>query len=164
MLNWLKPRNWGLIKVFRDFENYLDWIKTIKKEKANPESLYNKWKLSHTKLYDVYIVFSLDEVFSQLSLDIQRSKVVEFLSPVNRYFDDTLGFAECLTVEFNQFEDADGKPTLSYLIVYSFNWNKFSLKWLIKFIVITGLLIFTIIKLHIIPLLILWISNLIALL
>jgi hypothetical protein len=161
VLDWFKPRNWGWVKVYRDFENYADWVKTIKKEKADPESLYNKWKFQHTKLYDVYLIFSLDEVDLQLPPVVQRTKVIEYLNPVNRYFDEDLGFGECLNCEFNQFEDDQHNLTLTYLIVYSFNWNKFSLKWLLKFIIINTILLILILKLKLIPLLISWISSLI---
>jgi len=159
LFSWLNPKNWGIVKVYRDFENYADWISTIKKEEKKPHSLYNKWKLKHTKLYDVYIVFSLEDVDTQLPEVVQRTKVIEYLNPLNRYLDEELGFAECLTCEFNQFEDDQGKLTLTYLIVYSFAFNIFSLKWLLKFIIVTGILIFGIIKFNIIPTLITWVSN-----
>lgn len=157
--NWFKPRNWGIVKVYRDFENYSDWVRTIKKEEANPNSLYNQWKLKHTKLYDVYTIFSLDEVDLQLPELVQKTKVMEYLNPLNRYFDEELSFAECLTIEFNRFQDEKGNLTLTHLIVYSFAWNKFSLKWLLKFLVINSILITAIIKFNIIPILISWISN-----
>ena len=150
ILNWFKPRNWGWVKVWRDFENYLDWVRTIKKEKANPLSLYNKWKLEHTKLYDVYVIVSLEDADSILPEALQRVKVIEQLNPLNKYLDELL-FAECLDVEFNQFEDENSKLTLTYLIVYSFRWNKFNLKWLLKFIIITSVLLYLILHFNIIP-------------
>ena len=58
---YFRPRNWGIIKVYRDFENYSDWIKTIKREEDNPKSNFNRWKLQHTKLYYIYVIVSLDE-------------------------------------------------------------------------------------------------------
>ena len=161
MINWLKPRNWGIVKVYRDFENFNDWRRIIKKEEADPKSNYNRWKLEHTKLFDVYTIVTLEDVDAQLPEAVQRTKVVESLNPLNRYLDEDLGFAECLNIEFNQFQDDQGKPTLSYLIVYRFNFKKFSIKWLIKFIVITGGLIFVILRFDLIPLLITWVSSLI---
>lgn len=157
---WIKPRNWGWVKVYRDFENFYDWVRTIKKEKANPKSKFNEWKLEHTKLYDVYVIVSLDIEDSPLPEVIKRTKVVESLNPLNRYLDEELGFAECLSCEFNQFEDDQKNPTLSYLIVYRFIWNKFSLLWLLKFLIINGILVWFIVKFNIIPLIISWISNL----
>ena len=41
MKNFLNPNNWGIVKVYRDFENYADWIRTIKREE----------KRSHEKSY-----------------------------------------------------------------------------------------------------------------
>lgn len=159
--DWLKFRNWGIVKVYRDFENFYDWKKTIKREKANPTSLFNRWKLQHTKLYDVFVVISLEDADAQLPEAVQRTKVIEMLNPLHRYLDDDLKFAECLDCEFNQYEDSAGKPTLSYLIVYKFHWNKFSLKWLLKFLIINGILIFFIVKFDLINKLILWIKTLI---
>lgn len=158
IFNWLKPRNWGIVKVYRDFENFADWRRVIKKEEANPQSKFNQWKLERTRLFDIYTIVSLDEKDNQLPETVQRTKVIESLNPLHRYLDEELGFAELLTVDFNQFEDNQGKPTLSYLIVYRFNFNKFSIKWLIKFLVITGLLIFVILKFKLITLLLTWIN------
>jgi hypothetical protein len=44
--------------------------------------------------------------------NVKRVKVLESLNPLNRYLDEDLGFAECLTCEFNQFEDDKGNLTL----------------------------------------------------
>ena len=109
MFNWLNPKNWGIVKVYRDFENFGDWKRIVKREENDPNSNYNRWKLSRTKLYDIYTVISLDEEDAQLPEIIQRTKVLESLYPLNRYSDNDLGFAECLNIELNQFED-DGKP------------------------------------------------------
>jgi hypothetical protein len=144
---WFKPRNWGWIKVYRDFENFNDWKKIIKREEKNVDSKFNKWNLQHTKLYDIFVTISLDEEDAQLPEIIKRTKVLESLNPINRYLDEELGFAECLSCEFNQFEDDKGIPTLSYLIVYRFIFNKFSIIWLLKFITITGALTYLAIRL-----------------
>jgi len=159
--DWFKPHNWGWMKVYRDFENYADWIRTIRREESDPKSNYNKWKLERTKLYDIFVTVNLEESDSPLPEVVKRTKVLETLNPLNRYLDENLGFAECLNCEFNQFEDDKGNPTLSYLIVYRFNFNKFSIIWLLKFIITTTLLVIVIIKLNIIPTLIKWLLTLI---
>jgi hypothetical protein len=161
LFDWVKPKNWGIVKVYRDLENFSSWKKTIKKEERNRRSKYNQWKLNRTKLYDIYTIISLNEEDSNLAENIQRTKVIELLNPLHRYLDDELGFAECLNIEFNQFEDDEGKPTLSYLVVYRFNFNKLSLKWLIKFIVKLGILIFFIIRFDLLISLFTWVSSLI---
>jgi hypothetical protein len=156
-----KFRNWGIVKVYRDFDNYIDWIKTIKEEESNKKSKFNKFKLQRTKLYDVYTIVSLEESDAQLPESIQRTKVIESLNPLHRYLDEDLGFAGSLSCDFNQFEDDEGNLTLSYLMVYRFIFEKFSLKWLLKNIIILGGLIFVILKFDLIPLLISWVSTLI---
>ena len=153
LFDWLKFQNWSIVKVYRDFENYFDWKRVIKREEANPKSKYNKWKLSRTSLYDIYTVVSLDESDIPLPEEIKRTKVIESLNPLHRYLDEDLGFAECLNCEFNQYEDDEGKPTLSYLIVYRLRFEKFSILWSVKFLLIVSLLTFVTIKFHLFQLL-----------
>jgi len=159
MFKWLNPKKWGIVKVYRDFENYSDWKKTIKNEEKNPKSNFNKWQLNRTRLFDVYTIVSLEDIDEALPETVKRTKVMEMLNPVHRYLDETLGFAECLTCEFNQFEDDDKNLTLSYLIVYRFRFEKFSLKWLLKFLVVTGALVYVVLHFNLIPLLITWVSS-----
>jgi len=132
--------NWGLVKAYRDIENFLDWKRTIDKQVADPKSQYNKWGLEHTKLYDIFTTVSIDEQYGSLPEQIQRTQLVEMLNPLHRYLDDDLGFAECLNCEFNQFVDEKEKPTLSYLIVYRFNFNKLSITWIAKMLILLGVL------------------------
>jgi hypothetical protein len=159
--DWFKPRNWGIVKVYRDFENFADWRNKIIDESLIPESKFNKWGLKYTKLYDVYLIVNLDEADIPLPEHIKRTKVIEYLNPLNRYLDEELGFAECLSCEFNQFEDDDKKPTLSYLIVYRFIFTKFSLLWLLKFLLVNTALLIIILKFKLIPLLFTWLLSLI---
>lgn len=161
MLKWIKPKNWSIVKVYRDFENFRDWKKTIKREEKNKNSKFNLWKLQRTRLFDVYTIINLEDEDIHLPINVQRTKILEGLNPVHRYLDEELGFAECLHCEFNQFEDDKGNPTLSYLIAYRFIFNKFSLKWLLKFIIFTSAIIYVIIHFKLISILISWLSNLI---
>jgi len=161
MFNWLKPSRWGIIRVYRDFENFADWRRVIREEEAKPLSKYNMWKIERTKLFDLYTIVTLDEADNQLPEAAKRTKVIETLNPLHRYLDDDLGFAECLNCEFNQFEDDEGKPTLSYLIVYRFRFDKFSIKWVLKSLIILGVLTFIVIKFDLVSKLSVWLSSLI---
>ena len=161
MLNWLKPKNWGIVKVYRDIENFNDWRKTINKEESDLKSKFNVWKLQRTKLYDIYTIVTLDDADLQLPEAVQRTKVLESLNPLHRYLDEDLGFAECLNCEFNQFQDDQGKLTLSYLIVYRFNFNKLSLMWLVKSLIILGVITYVILKFDLLSKLYTWVSTLI---
>lgn len=155
-----KPSTWGISKVWRDLENYSDFIRIIKREKANKKSKFNKWKLNHNYFYTIYFTMDIEEGESQLPEEIKRLRIVESLAPLHRYLDEDLGFAECLAPEFNLFYDNDGNPTLTYLIAYRFVFNKLSLKWFIKFLFKLGILITAIIlffKLDVIE----WIQSLI---
>lgn len=157
MFKWLNPINWGIVKIYRDFENYLDWVKTIKREESNPRSSYNEYKLQRTKLFDLYITVSLEQEDKNLPETIQRVKVLESLNPIHKYLDEKLGFADCLNCEFNQYEDENKQLTLTYLIVYRFRFNKFSIVWILKNILIWGLIIFFVNKFNLVS----WILSLI---
>jgi hypothetical protein len=160
MFEWIKPKNWSLVRVYRDFENFADWRRVVKEQESNIQSKYSKWKLQHSKLYDIYVTLTLDEADLPLPEIVKRTKVLEMLNPLNKYLDEELGFAGNLTCEFNQFVDDKNEPTLSYLIVYSFNFEKFSLLWLFRFLVITGLIVFFTLHFGLIPLGIAWITSL----
>lgn len=135
----LKP---GFKAVYRDFRDYFSWISVIKREKNNPESLWHKFKLDHNPFYTIYLVISLPDQDAPLTDYIKRLRVIEILSPINRYLDD-LGFAEYLVPEFNQIVDQKtNQLTLSYGIVYRFAFNRFGLSWLItRLLGIIGLII-----------------------
>lgn len=145
-LKFLKPKNWGLIKVLRDIENYHDWIRTIKREERNPKSKYNQWNFRRNYFYNIYLTVSLSDEDLQTTEMVQRLKIMEMLSPIHRYLDEELGFAECLVPEFNQFMDEKGNKTLTYLVVYRFSFNKFSWNWLFRWIFIIGAIWFALAK------------------
>lgn len=161
MINWLKPKNWGIVKVYRDIENFNDWRKTIIKEESDPKSKFNKWKLQRTKLYDLYTIIALSEEDAALPEVVQRTKVVESLDPLHKYLDEDLGFAECLNCEFNQFQDDKGQLILSYLIVYRFRFEKLSLRWLIKSLIILGIIMYVVTKFDLLSKAYAWLSTLI---
>jgi len=137
-LKFLHPSNWGIVKVYRDIDNYRDWIRTIKKEKKDPNSKFNTWKLDKNYFYNVYTTVSLEDEDLQTPETVQRLKVIEMLAPLHRYLDEELGFAECLTPEFNQFVDDKGNKTLTYLVMYRFSFNKLSVNWILRWLVIIG--------------------------
>jgi len=152
-----KPKTWGLFRVGNDIRNYADFIKTIKTEKNNQNSKWNKWKLNHNAFYTIFFTMDVEETETQLPQKIMRLRMIESLAPLHRYLDEELGFAECLTPEFNQFFDDEGNATLTFLITYRFSFNKLSLWWIVRWslIVSTAIILFT--KLHIIQ----WIMGLI---
>jgi hypothetical protein len=142
-MSLFKPSTWGTVRVYRDLENYSQWIKTIKKEEASFQSKYTKWELKHNKFYTLYFFHTIDENEAQLPEQIKRLRIIESLAPLNRYLDQELGYAECLIPEFNQFYDTEGNPTLTYLIAYRFAFNKLSMGWALKKLIeIIALIIF----------------------
>jgi len=156
-MSLIKPNTWP---VWRDIENYRDFVRIIKQEKKDPNSKFNKWKLNHNYFYTLYFTMDIDETEEQLPERIKRLRMVESLAPLHRYLDEELGFAECLTPEFNQFYDNKGNPTLTYLIAYRFVFNKLSFWWVVKKSLIIILIIFLFAKFNIIPFLIQWVQTL----
>jgi hypothetical protein len=85
----------------------------------------------------------IEETEAQLPEQVKRMRLVETIAPLLRYLDEELGFAECLTPEFNQFFDEDEKPTLTYLITYRFSFNKLSFWWIVRWSLIIPTIIIT---------------------
>jgi len=152
-----KPKTWGLFRVIRDLRNYFDFIRTIKKEKYNSKSKYNKWKLNHNAFYTIFFTIDIEESEKALPEQVMKLRMIESLAPLHRYLDEELGFAECLTPEFNQFYDEEGNPTLTYLITYRFSFNKLSFWWVVRWALIIPTIIILFTKLNIIQ----WIMHLI---
>lgn len=155
-----RPKRWAIWMIFKDIKNYREWIKTIKREKANPQSLWYRFKMNHNFFYTVYFHLTLPQEDSALPDNIKKLRVVESLAPVHRYFDEDLQFAEYIVPEFNQFYDDEKKPTLAYGIVYRFAFKRLSLRWLISRLVIIGGLTWAFIKYPIIQSIIELVTNL----
>jgi len=153
-----KPRTWGLVRVWRDIINYRDFIRVIKVEKSDPNSKWSKWQLNHNYFYTIFFTHDVDETETQLPQKVMRLRMLESLAPLHRYLDEELGFAECLTPEFNQFiDDETQEPTLTYLITYRFSFDKLSIGWLIRWSIIMTTLIIILSRLNIIQ----WLQGLI---
>jgi len=159
-LHPFNPKKWAVWMVYRDIENYIDWIRTINKQKRNPQSLWHKFSLSHNDFYIVYLIVTLPEETRTLPDNLKRLRLIESLAPVNRYIDEDLGFAEYIVPEFNQFYDDENTPTLSYGIVYRYAFKRLSLGWAISRTIIVGLLIFLFVRFPIINTIIEWIKSL----
>lgn len=141
-----RPGKWAIWMVIRDIVNYFDWIKTIKKEKANPKSLWHKFGMNHNYFYTVYFPVTLPEEDKNLPEHLKRVRVVESTAPAHRYIDEDLKFAEYIVPEFNQFYDDNNMPTLTYGIVYRFAFKRLSLLWVISRILIWTGIIFSLVK------------------
>lgn len=130
-----KPKTWQISRFRRDVINYRDWIRTLKRERNDRNSKFNKWKLQYNSFYNVYFTHTVEETEAQLPERIMQMRLAESFAPLHRYLDEELGFAECLVPEFNQFVDEEtGEPTLTYLIVYRFAFDAISVRnviWLL---------------------------------
>jgi len=151
----LSPTNLSFWMVIKDIQNYIDWIKTINREKAKPKSIWNKFNMKHNYFYTIYFPLALPQEDKALPDNIKRLRVVELLSPIHRYLDEDLQFAEYIIPEFNQFYDDENQPTLLYGIIYRFAFKRLSVKYVITRILFWGGLIFLLVRYPIIH----WIIN-----
>ena len=135
-----------VVRVIKDFIAYRKWIQTIREERNNPNSQFNKYNLSHNYFYVLYVTVTLPQEDVALPDNIKRLRLVETLTPVHQYLDSDLGFADYIVPEFNQFYDEDNEPTLSYGIVYRFAFKKFSLKWVVTRTLFMGTLLLVLTK------------------
>lgn len=124
------------LQVYHDLVNYKMWIDAIKEEKNNPESKYNSFDFSHNFFYIIYTVISLKPEEKALPEKLKKFQVMEIISPINRYLDEELGFADYLIPEINNFFDDENNPTLNYGIMYNFGFKRLSLNWVIKRIIL----------------------------
>lgn len=152
----INPFKWSIWIIIKDIQNYREWIKIINKEKEDPNSLFNKFKMKHNYFYTIYFPVHLRQEDKDLPDNIKRFRIIEMLSPVHRYFDEDLQFAEYIVPEFNQFYDENNEPTLAYGIIYRFAFNKLSIKWVLSRIIFWGGLIWLCLKYPIIE----WLKHL----
>lgn len=134
-----------LIRVINELKNYRNWIKTINKEKNNPKSTYNKFRLRHNFFYNVYFIINLDNDHLQYPEHQRRMKLIENTAPINRYLDEELKFAEYLIPEFNQvINDTDNSETPTYVILYRFAFKYPIFTFFIKRIIllIVGIILY----------------------
>jgi hypothetical protein len=155
--NPLNPNKWAIVTVIRDIKNYIDWIKTLNREKQNANSLWYKFNMKNNYFYTIYFPITLPDEDKALPDSIKRLRVVESLAPVHRYLDEDLQFAEYIVPEFNQFYDEDNKPTLTYGIVYRFAFKRLSVGWVISRLFLLGITIWALVTYPIIQ----WLISLI---
>jgi len=140
-----KPSTWQIVKVYKDISAFRNYIKIIKSEFSNKKSNINKWNIKRNMFYTLYFTMDIDEVEEQLPENIKRVRLLETLAPLHRYLDEELGLAGYLAPEFNQFYNSEGKPTLTYLIMYRYTFDTISFKLFLKW---AFYIIITIVGLH----------------
>lgn len=136
----LKKKKRLSIKVaIADINNYIDWIRTIKAEERDENSLYNKLGIKRS-FFTLYKVYSLSEEFKSIPENALRFKVIEAFSPVHKYLDMNLRFGEYVVPEFNRIYDDDNNPTLSFVGIYRFAFKKLSILFVLKRLVMLGII------------------------
>jgi hypothetical protein len=60
--------------------------------------------------------------------------VMNYLKPIIMYLNDDIRWGEYLDIQISQFYDEDELPTYSYAVEFLYIFQKFSFKWLFKWI------------------------------
>ncbi|MGL5691331.1 MAG: hypothetical protein ACRDD8_11020 [Bacteroidales bacterium] len=132
-------------RIYKDIVNYKNFKKTIKKEKNNPQSIYNTYGFQHNKSYTkLGCIITLGDEYSSVDT-IERDLIVfEKIIPITNYFDIDLCFGECLYIEKPDVwlainDNGEMVETLSYKIELSYEFNILTKTNLIKSILISGI-------------------------
>lgn len=133
-------KKWFSFQFITDIRMYLAWIKVIKEERNNPNSLYNQYNFSNNIFYVIYTIISLKPEEKALPENLKKYRIMEMLAPINRYLDEDLGFADYLVPEINEFYEGD-EPTLNYGIIYKFAFKRLSMRWFIYRLILWTLII-----------------------
>lgn len=145
-------KTWPIYIAYKDIINFFIFKKNVSEDIKNPNSKFNKLNLKRNWLGNIiYTQVSLDDNLDLMPPDDKMIVLMDKLKPVHEYFSNDLMVSEYITPNFNNFVDDEGHPTLSYGILYIFTPYKFSVIWLLKWLLILGVIIFIIIK-YLIPL------------
>lgn len=99
--------------TIQELKNWFYIKATIKKEKMNPGSLWNKYKLRNNWYGRIYTVISLREEDLGEEMIVQNWKAMEMMRPINEY----LSSKDLHEIIFPSIERIP--ESRSYLIVYS---------------------------------------------
>ncbi|MEG1141338.1 MAG: hypothetical protein RSE41_02625 [Clostridia bacterium] len=136
-----------IYKIYKDISNFIFFRKIINKELKNKSSLLNRYNVS-TNIFKnkLGVIITVKEEYNYLDDFNKNMMLLETITPINKYLDQNLGLCELLNIsDPDNFLDEKNNPTLSFLILYSFNFSSFTVNNLIKLGLLTGLL-YTIIK------------------
>lgn len=120
------------IKLYFDsFKIRKSFINTIKEVSNIKNSEFNKLKLKVNKDYSIiYTQVNLDEANFQLSPEINRQYVLDYLKPAIYYLNEVLFLGELLTLKIEQFYEKDTlNPTMSFGVLFEYA-PPLSKKWI----------------------------------
>ena len=60
-----KPKTWQISRFRKDIINYRDWIRTLKRERNDRNSKFNKWKLQYNSFYNIYFTHTVPDEEAQ---------------------------------------------------------------------------------------------------
>lgn len=147
----MKIKNWRFYLAMREIINFFYIKRVAKKQKNTPE-----WQSFNLRIDWVGRIYTIINIRKEDVGDeemVKRSRLFEMMTPINKYF-KTLDFQEIV------FPAIEKKSDRSYLIVYSPLFEKFTILYFIRIMIIIGLLIFGIIHINYIMSAFLWLINL----
>lgn len=129
-----------LYLAYKDIKNYLIYKKLIQRDEKDPNSTYNKLKLNHNKFYTLNYIISLPDGAEQLNDEQRLAYVTEAMRPSVEYINNELRFGEYLVADIQQFYDENNEPTLSYGIIFSFEFITLTFKQIIEWLFDLGVI------------------------
>lgn len=116
-----------------DIINFFRFIKEIKEEEKDSESIFNKLKFKTNKFRNVvYRQYNFsDNEFMWADYDVQKM-VVNKYKEFAKYFYETIMWGEYIITDIMNFSTAEGEPTMTYVYMFKYSPKLFTFKGLFK--------------------------------
>lgn len=117
-----------IVQSFFDIKNFFRFRKDIKKELAEPKSGMNNLGIKRNWLGNILYmqINCTDADLMNAGYDFDRMVMIK-LKPAVQYLGQDLGWSEYLVPQVNNFVDEEGKPTLSYGILFIYTGYRMTL-------------------------------------
>lgn len=117
---------------FNDIKAYILFRRDIKREKRKPNSILNTFGIKNNWLGNILYtqINCTDGDF--ISADYSYDRMLENkLKPIVKYLSSDLGWGDYLVPQISHFVDDEGKPTLSFGVLFIFSGYSLTLSKII---------------------------------
>lgn len=130
-----------MFEWFEDIKAYFLFKRDIRREKNNPDSLFNKLNLKRNWLGNVLYVQIDGTDADFISADYSYDRLLENkLKPVVQYLSKDLGWGDYLVPQISHFVDDEGNKSLSFGALFIFSGYS-SMTFTKAFFAILGVLV-----------------------
>jgi hypothetical protein len=111
-----------MFEWLEDIRAYFLFKRDIRKERKNPDSLFNKFEMKRNWLGNVLYMQINCTDGDFISADFSYDRMLENkLKPVVKYLSTDLGWGDYLVPQISHFVDDDGNPSLSFGVLFVFS-------------------------------------------